>query len=182
MFTKSFIVRLTMPQYSNKKISSETTILKKGYSKKLILVKQKKQSHLILIPPSQGVTLIFWGKKEMCSASPWYTIHNNYDYSCQEILGIVFWSIEGGQKARNVFIMGATFCTTRWNIKTNQIVAFGSCDHNWPIRGMLISNQNRKKALMHMLQSSERFVDGFHFLAKFIVQFICKRKAYTICV
>ena len=114
MFTKSFIVRLTMPQYSNKKISSETTILKKGYSKKLILVKQKKQSHLILIPPSQGVTLIFWGKKEMCSASPWYTIHNNYDYSCQEILGIVFWSIEGGQKARNVFIMGATFCTIRY--------------------------------------------------------------------
>lgn len=115
MFTKSFIIRLTMPQYSNKKISSETTIIKKGYSKKLILDNQKKQSHLILKPPSQGVTLIFWEKKEMCSASLCYRIHN-YDYSCQEILGIVFWSFEGGQKARNVFIMGATFCTIRLNI------------------------------------------------------------------
>lgn len=73
-------------------------------------------------------------------------------------------------------------CWEKSYLTINQIVAFSSCDQNWPIRGMLISNQNRNKALMHMLQSSERFVDGFHFLAKFIIQFICKRKAYTICV
>lgn len=46
-----------------------------------------------------------------------------------------------------------------------------------------MSNLNRK-LIGHLctLQSSERFIARFHFVAKFIIQFISKSKAHSICV